>query len=658
MEVSLVIDFAQLQSILKDNLEQDRAIRTVEISGPTLEAAVNEAAILLDIPVRRLEYEVAERGFGGFLGTGKKDWKIRAYERAFTKKKKLKEDFFSDSEDFAAPVVENKDGDAFVQFWLDGVYLKVTPPGGKGKNVLDAHALMALNNRNASNIDEELVGKIVREASGMYVKVADFEHRPENDSMVTMEIGEGEMKAYMQVLPPGPGGCDITLENCVSLLKQHRVYHGIKEDLIQEFVDKPVYKEKVEVAEGTKPIDGRDAYIQYNFETDQTRIRLREGSNGRVDFKELNIIQNVVQNQPLARKIPPEDGTEGKTLTGKMIPARSGKDIALPVGNNVHVGESGDTIIADINGQVIIAGGKVNVEPVYTVDGDVNLKTGNIIFLGTVIINGNVEDGFSVKAAGNIEVNGTVSKAELDAEGDIIIHQGINGKSGGKIRAGRSLWARFIENTVIESGNMVVASDGIINSQVDAVNRIICQGKRAHIMGGRLRAREEINAKVLGNPTSGTETICEVGFDPESKVELDRLFVVKEAAEKHMEEVKLNLQTLINIKKQRKSLPEDKEAYLQELMDRRQELVQELKKAERGIVKVQEFLSELKVRGRVSASSKVYPGVKVVIRDIKEDVRTEYRAVTFILENGLIRVSKYEEPGDEVKKGPDGYTTN
>jgi uncharacterized protein (DUF342 family) len=193
---------------------------------------------------------------------------------------------------------------------------------------------------------------------------------------------------------------------------------------------------------------------------------------------------------------------------------------------------------------------------------------------------------------------------------------------------------------------------------VDAVNRIICQGKRAHIMGGRLRAREEINAKVLGNPTSGTETICEVGFDPKSKAELDGLLAAKEAAEKELEEIKLNLQTLINIKKQRKSLPEDKEANMQELMDRRQVLLGDLKKNQAAAQKIQEFLNTLKVRGKVSASSKVYPGVKILIRDAKDDVRTEYRAVTFILENGLIRVTKYEEPSDEVKKGPDGYTTD
>jgi uncharacterized protein (DUF342 family) len=204
---------------------------------------------------------------------------------------------------------------------------------------------------------------------------------------------------------------------------------------------------------------------------------------------------------------------------------------------------------------------------------------------------------------------------------------------------------------------MVVASDGIINSKVDAVKSIVCQGKRAHIMGGRLRAREEINAKVLGNPTSGTETICEVGFDPQSKVELERLIAEKSEAGKELDEIKLDIQTLINIKKQRKSLPEDKEIQLQELMDRRQVLITDVKKAEQQIHKIQEFLNELNVRGRVSASTKVYPGVKIVIRDVREDVRTEYRGVTFIVENGLIRVTKYEEPDAEAKKGFDGYSS-
>jgi uncharacterized protein (DUF342 family) len=263
-----------------------------------------------------------------------------------------------------------------------------------------------------------------------------------------------------------------------------------------------------------------------------------------------------------------------------------------------------------------------------------------------------------VKAAGNIEVNGTVEKAELDAEGDIIVHQGIIGKNSGMVKAGRSIWARFIENTNVEAGNMVVVSDGIINSNVDAFKRIICRGKRAYIVGGRLRASEEINAKILGSPTSGTETICEVGIDPKSKMQLELLTIKKAEMEKQLEDIQRNIQTLINIKKQRKSLPEDKEVQMGELMDKRQVLTTDMKKTVEEIAKIEEFLNTIRVRGKVSASHKVYPGVKIKIRDMPLDARTEYKAVTFILENNLVRATKYEEPDEEAKRAPDGYTAD
>ena len=653
-----MIDFAQLQNIVKEHLELDRTIRAIDAAGPTLEAAVNEAAALLDTSIRNLEYEIIERGSTGFLGAGKKDWVIRAYERARAKKAQLAEEEISDETGPDVPVIVDKDGAAFAQCWPSGVYLKVTPPSGNGKKATQMHAMHVLRAKEVADIDTDMVEKLVNEAGGVYVKVADFKHNPPNDSMALVEVDDSEMRVYITVMPPGEGGCDLTYDSYISLMKQNRVYHGINEERLMEFADKPSYREKIEVAEGTRAINGKDAYIQYNFETDQTKIQLKEGTNGRVNFKELNIIQNVVENQHLARKMPPEEGVDGRTVTGKLLPARAGNDIPLPLGSNVHVGDDGETIIADINGQVILANGKINVEPVYTVEGDVNLKTGNIIFLGTVIINGNVEDGFSVKAAGNIEVKGIVTRAELDAEGDIIIYQGINGKIEGKLRAGRSIWARFIENANVEAGNMVVVTDGIINSHVDAIKSIICQGKRANIMGGRLRAGEEINAKVLGNSTSGTETICEVGFDPKSKVELEKLIAIKASSEEELGSLKLDLQTLINTKKQRKSLPEDKEAYMQELMDRRQILTEDIKKASESIVKIQEYMNDIQVRGRISASTKVYPGVKIVIRDVKEDVRTDYRAVTFVLENGLIRSIKYEEPDELAKKGLDGYSSN
>ncbi|MDR2402473.1 MAG: FapA family protein [Spirochaetaceae bacterium] len=653
-----MIDFVRLQLSMKERLEQDRGIHSVDAEGATLESAVAEAAALLNIPVRRLEYEITERGFPGFLGSGKKNWKIRAYEQAAKKQETKETILFDDEVEEIAVVRKDRDGKAFVHLYHDGVYLKVSLPVGKGKRAAEVQALRALADKNIDDFDHDIVKTVLREASGKYVRVGNFHHNPSNDAFLSVDITEQDMKANITMNPPGPGGCDLSWETIVEFLRNNRVVYGIREDFLRDFADQPRYKESVLAAEGLKPVDGRDACMQFNFEGDLTQIHLREGSNGKVDFKELNIIQNVWEGQPLAKKLPAEFGVAGKTVTGRVLPSRNGKDIPLPLGKNVHVGDDGITIIADMNGQVVIISGKINVEPVYTVQGNVNLKTGNIIFLGTVIINGNVEDGFSVKAAGNIEVDGTVEKAEMDAEGDIIVHQGITGKNTGTIKAGRSIWARFIENANIEAGNMVVVSDGIINSQVDASRRIICQGKRAHIVGGRLRATEEISAKIIGSPTSGTETICEVGFDPKRKEQLDNFIAGKENAEKELEEVQLNIQTLINIKKQRKSLPEDKEAYMQELMDRRKDLETELGHVTEEITKIQEFFNSLENRGRVSVSGKVYPGVKIIIRDAREDVRNEFRASTFILENGLVRVTKYEESDEDLTKGIDGYSTD
>jgi len=652
-----MIDFVQLQELMKKHLEYDRSIRTVDASGATLEAAVNEAAGLLNTHIRHLEYEILERGSSGFMGAGKKDWVIRAYEREHVKKEKSVSDDLIEEQIDDTPVVIDKDGEAFVQLWPDGVYMKITQPVGNGRKVYNAAAIQALHSRSVEEFNNDMVDKLVDEAGGIYIKVAEYNYKPQNDSMASVEVDDAEMNVYITVIPPKEGGADLKYEAYISLLKQNRVYFGINEEKLLSLSDSPVYREKIEIAEGMRPANGKDAYIHYYFETDQTKIKLKEGANGRVNFKELDIIQNVVQNQIVAKKIPPEEGVDGKTVTGKILPARSGNDIALPVGSNVHVGDDGDSILSDINGQVILVSGKINVEPILTIEGDVNLKTGNIIFLGTVIITGNVEDGFSVKAAGNIEVKGTVGKAELDAEGDIIIYQGVNAKGGGKIRSGKSMWSRFIENANIEAGNMVVVTDGIINSQVDAIKSILCQGKRANIMGGRLRAGEEINANVLGNSTSGTETICEVGFDPHSKIELERLMAIKTANEEELDSLKLDLQTLINTKKQRKTLPEDKEIYMQELMERRQILTDELYSVNENIEKVQGYMNDIQVRGKVSASKKVFPGVKIWIRDVKEDVKTDYKAVTFVLENGLIRVAKYEEPDDIVKKGLDGYNS-
>ena len=637
---------------MRDRATDDRARRSVQVTAGSIEEALSEASVELDLPVKKLEYELLAKGNRGVFGMNKKDYILIVYEADEEEEENADGDDLGIDFDLIGAtdrVDPNIDSMVIVRLTSNGALLRVTPSEGKGKRAQHRMAVEMLERRGVEKYDDNLVARVVKQADGQFVRVGEFSYNPANDSVIAVNITEQEMQATVTVHRPGPGGIDQSAESIVAFLKNNGVIHGLKEETITGMELEPVYDEPVVVAEGEIPHDGEDAKIIYNFDFDRSQIKLKE-KNGKVDFREMNLIQNVVEGQVLAKKIPAENGTPGRTVTGKLMPAKDGRDTAIGIGKNVELEEDGMSIRATINGQVILTADKINVEPIYVVQGDVNLKSGgNVIFLGTVFVKGSVDDGFKVKASGNIEVLGNVGKAELDAEGDIVVHQGITGKGGGKIQSGKSVWAKFIENARVEAGEFVVASDGIINSQVIANKKVVCQGKRATIVGGNLKAAEEIHAKALGS-VAGSETVLEVGYDPRTKEKLAQLEEKITAFDESLEEIGLNITTLENLKKAKKELPEDKAAFLEEITTKRDETMMEKEHLLEEVRKIQEYLSSLKVRGKISASSRVFPGVRVYIKDAYLEVRNEFNAVTFINEGNVVKITQYEELDEDLSR--------
>jgi len=646
-----MVTLQDLREYMRDRVTDDRARHSVQVSGSTIEEALREASVELNLPVKKLEYEVIEKGNRGVFGMNKKDYVLVAYEAEEEEAEESGDDLGIDFDLIGA--TDNKivdaDGTVVVKLTPEGAVLRVTPPVGKGKKAQHRNAVEMLERRGVEHYDDGLVARVVKQADGQFVRVGEFSYNPANDSVLAVNITEREMKAELTIHRPGPGGIDHSAESMISFLNNNGVIHGIKEDLIADLELNPIYDKSVLIAEGTPQKDGEDAKILYNFDFDRSQIKLKE-KNGRVDFREMNLIQNVVEGQILAKKTPAEKGSPGRTVTGKLMPAKDGNDVSIDAGKNVELEDDGMSARSTINGQVILTGDKMNVEPIYVVQGDVNLKSGgNVIFLGTVYVKGSVDDGFKVKASGNIEVMGNVGKAELDAEGDIIVHQGITGKTGGKIQSGKSIWAKFIENARVEAGEFVVASDGIINTHAIANKKIVCQGKRATIVGGSLKAAEEIHAKTLGS-VAGSETVLEVGYDPRSKEKLARLEEKIRAFDETLEEINLNIRTLENLKKAKKELPEDKAAFLEELNTKRKETNLEKEQLLDEVKTIQEYLSSLQIRGKISASSKVFPGVRISIKDAYLEVRNEFNAVTFINEANVVKITQYEELDEELSR--------
>lgn len=657
-----MVTMEQLQEYMRTRAREDSERKYVNVSAATLEEALREASVELSLPLKKIEYEILERGTRGVLGMGKKPVLLVAYPAR--EEGADADDAGSMDMDFGfeeeAP--SDVDGEALVRMAPEGIMLKVLPPQGKGEAVSERQAIAAIESRTPSGkIDATLVSRVVKRADAEWIPVGTFTYTPVEDSYINCDVTEGEMKALITMSPPGDGGADPSAETILRALENQGVVHGINEDLLRALEERPRYREPILVAEGSRPVNGADGRASFNFRTDNREIHLRESKDGRVDFKELNRIENVVEGQVLARMVPAEAGQPGQTVTGRMIPAKDGKDVEPPIGENTRLSDDGKMIIAGINGMVKLVNGRVTVEPIYVVNGDVNVKEGNIRFLGTIIVKGNVDDGFSINAAGDIEVMGSVGRSTLEAEGDVIVHQGVAGKGSGGVTAGGTVWSKFIENAHVETGEMVVVSDGIINSVVYSDKRIICRGKRASIVGGHIRAAEEVDAKTLGS-VAGVETLVEVGYDPKSRARLLELEAEDEELSKELEELTLNMSTIEGMRKKKKPVTPDKIKHYGEMKTRREKIQKQRQKLGKDIAAIHAYLEELKTTGRVSASGTVFPGVKIMIKDAQLTVRRETRAVTYIAEAGMVKVTKYEESRADIsvrgKGGADGDTTH
>jgi len=645
---------------MRKRLELDKELNMVEVNADTIDEALQDAAVQLDSKLSNLQYEIVEKGSDGFLGMGKKPWKLRIYQDPSTIKRKQKlasDGLFIDDTSEEAEQIKDRDGLFYVHHFSSDIMLKVIPPLGQGSPVELKDILQEVNRPDTIEFDESLIKKFAKQGTqNEYVIIGSYKHVQAGDVLVSVECTKDEMKASIIVTPPAMSGAEASPE----LIKRALSSQGVIEQCfdeakINEFVDNPIYNIPFEVANAILPVDGKDAYLLYNFETDVKRLKAKVSETGQINYKELNQIQNVIAEQPLATKMQPERGKGGKTIFGRYLEAKNGKDIQVTLGENVHFDRDGVTIKASIDGEVMLVNGKITVEPVKYLDA-VNVKTGDIKFVGTVVIKGSVEEGYKVEAT-NIEVNGIVDKSVLEATGNIIVRQGIFGKGEGFVKAGKSLWAKFINDTTVEVEENVIVSDSIVNSNITAMKNIVLRGKKAQIIGGHLLATEEICARKVGSPGGGTETILEVGIDPRAKKRLLELQKKQTDSTRDYENNELDIQNLEQQKKLRKRLPQEKEEKLTNLKQRNKLIGEELQEMTNEIDKIQAHLRELKAVGKVKVEETVYAGVKIYVRDVLDEVKMDTKHVTFYYEKSFSKRGDYEPPSLEEEQ-PDGYSTD
>ena len=650
-----------LQSDFYKEVYNNKNTRSVELSVASLERGMQEAAAIFQCPIYELSYKVLEEGSKGFFNIGAKPFLVRythiTYDKSNIGHAAGADYTVGNVNDYnQEKVVFNKDTEIIVRVKRDGVFLKVNPPVADGKRIEDMTALEGkLIDAGIKEYDSHLAKKMLHEQTGQYAKVAEWDvGRSGNNAKISYSISDDKMRAYVTVTKPNKGGREMDLQDVKEIMENSGITFGFQEENVVKCLEEGTFNIPILAAEGRAPVNGQNAKIEYLVNVNKKVIPKYIGEDQSIDYKDLSIVENVEQGQKLARKIPATDGEVGRTVLGVKIETKSGKDIDIKeiLGDNVEMSDDGEYIVASINGQVVLRGKSLNVEPIFEVSGDVGPETGNINFIGSVVVKGSVSDNYSIKAEGNIDVHGTVGKCDLEAKGDIMVKLGIQGNENSYVKAGGDVIAKFIQFSNVQAGNNVVVTEAILNSNIDADNRIILIGKRASASGGRLRALTEVNGKVLGSQ-AGAVTLIETGISPAKRRAIDDLDKEKEELDSSIEETERNIKSLEQAAKLKK-LDDEKKDQLQSYKD---QLAQSNSRREEVVLEREALTQDIeveKVESTVSAGKEMLPGVKLVIGSAEFTIRQSYKAITFFEEGGMIQTEKYRgEPKNENKKSED-----
>ncbi len=460
-----------------------------------------------------------------------------------------------------------------------------------------------------------------------------IEHRGSMDIDISMD----KMKVVARFYPPSSGGQHMDAKEIVSGLIARRVKYGLNPQAIFSFLMNPKYCTDIVLALGKPPRHGRDAKIEYNFNTN-VNLQPKRNADGSVDYKDLNTISHVKAGELLARLIPEDRGDVGKNVYGDEIKPRNVKSAQLGFGKNITINEDKTEIYSDVTGHAMLSNGKVFVSNVYEVPADVDNSTGNINYDGNVNVMGNVKTGFSVVATGDVVINGVVENATVKAGGQIVVKSGIHGGGSGTLISDTNVMAKYIENSTVKAGGYVEA-EIIMGSDVSAASVVRAKGKKGLISGGVTRAKNSIEAENLGS-TMGTPTMLEVGIEPEKKerhIELTK--IIKEKTQE-LEDMQVIIANYGNMVKKGQHVPKDKLAYAQNLADTYKQGMADLEPMKEEVKRIQHEMLESD-SSYVIVSGTAYPGVTVAISDLSLNLKDNRSHTKFHKAEGEIKTDIY-----------------
>ena len=457
--------------------------------------------------------------------------------------------------------------------------------------------------------------------------------RPHRDAELRITISDDRMKGFLAFTPSRGTGWPVDVREVRSKIEEAGIVRGLDEGRLNKALESIAQGKAFPnalIAQGKKPEPGTEELVTFHIHLATGKaVTLRE--DGTADFRAQDRITRVGKGVHLATvRPPPLEGLDSWDVTGKPVPTPPGALNSLQAGHGVSAVRQSDGSLhyyAQTDGELVRDGALVSIQQVHTIAGDVDMGSGNVNFPGIVRVNGSVQAGFRILAAGDIEIEETVDAAVLSSEGSILIGQGIKGDGKAILRAKKNIVAPFAEQAVLLATEDVHLKGACLRCRVKCNGKLLLDSEKGSLVGGEVRTRQGIAVQNLGSP-AGTRTLVWFGQDFMLKDQIDREEGELAAFLKRAAEIEAEMKNF-----QREALagrPPDSSA-LSHLRTEKAQLLKVIEQRKLSLAgMIQTFdthsPSEILVRGTL------FPGVVIESHGKRWETRTEKNMITLMFD--------------------------
>ncbi len=437
------------------------------------------------------------------------------------------------------------------------------------------------------------------------------------DCIVEVEVAVGGLSARILAHEPKYDGKPISSEIIDKALADAGVVYGIDNNAIDNIVNENRYEDWFEVAKCKPAENGENGTITYLINIKE-ETHLHEDAKGFVNYKDLGIVNNITRGTKIADITLPTEGNPGISVKNEPIVQVKGNPAKVTFAENIAYSDNNLSLVAQCDGNLVMKSGRYSVERIFRLDGDVDVSTGNIDFIGEVVIRGDVKEGFSVKAKKSITVQGGVYGSVLESGENIIIRQGAMGST---LTANGKIEVDFCEKVNIKCSELL-KTKSLYFCDTFCKGKIDVTMSNGSIVGGKTVSTQNISANNIGSQ-SYTPTLIVVGDNAIMLQEKNVLSAKLETISTEVENCNKIISFLQSKAKQLGELPQDK---IDILKSATTTIIMKKRDKENLQSRIDEIDDYLKTKQNISLSCRkqMNPGTKVVINDQVFVVNTVY----------------------------------